>query len=230
MIRAWDDAAGWVDDRIGVPLAALALLAFALLVGVAWATFPRWLPWRWWARFWRVARRVLGRLGRGILLLPGRIARLRWRSLKLGTFRWRWRRRGAATATASVVATTADDGLPDLPEHDFRTLADWYAAQGRWAEAVRERLRGIVRALVTAGVIVAPPGSTVVELAAAAGGALPPVHAPVSAASQVFSDIWYGQRPAVPADDALLRGYADAVGAVLTGATVSDASAPVGVR
>jgi Domain of unknown function (DUF4129) len=215
MIRRWDELAADLDDVLPLPLAALGLMLLALLAGILWYTFPNWLPNRWWSGFWRGLRRVLSRVGGALRRAPGRLVRLRWRGLRLGRLSWRWRRRGRADSTP-VAEPTADDALPDRPVEHFLSLADWYAGQGRWAEAVRERLRGIVRALVDAGIIDVTPGWTVVELAGAAAAVLPPVHPAVNGASQVFSDIWYGQRPATADDDTTLRGYAGQVDTVLS--------------
>lgn len=232
MIRAYDEFVATIEDVLPLPLVALGLLVLATLIGLLLYMYPHWLPWRWWARCWRAVGRgllrcwrALGRglrrLGRAVLGIPGWFGRAGWRGLRarwrlrFGRFSLRRRRRPAPAVEASE--PVADDELPDRPAADFRTLADWYAANGQYAEAVRERLRGILRVLVEAGVIQAPPGSTVVELTAAAGYALPLVHPPVNRACQVFSEIWYGQRPATAADDAQLRGCADQVSAVLTG-------------
>ena len=94
--------------------------------------------------------------------------------------------------------------------------ADRYAAEGRYAEAVRERLRAIVRTLVERGVIEHHPGWTVTELTTAAGQALPPLGPPLAEAGRIFSDIWYGEYPAGLAQDARMRELAGAVDAGLT--------------
>jgi len=216
MIRAWNEFVARIDEVLPLPLAMLALVTAAILIGLLWYTFPAWLPHRWWGRFWRAVGRSLRRLGSGFARLPGRIRAARWRRWRPGRLLLRWRRR--RKAEPGTVAESADDALPDRSAHEFLTLADWYAAQGRYAEAVRERLRAIVRALVDAQVIAAPPGSTVVELAGAAGRALPSAYPAVTGASQVFSEIWYGQRPATAADDTQMRGYADEISAVLAAA------------
>jgi hypothetical protein len=112
--------------------------------------------------------------------------------------------------------------LPDLPVEVFVSLADRLAAQRRYAEAIRERLRAIVRDLVDHGVVENRPGWTVTELAMAASLARPSVSGPLDAAGRLFSDIWYGERPARAEHDAQMRAYADDVGRVLrhTGAGV----------
>ncbi len=111
----------------------------------------------------------------------------------------------------------AGDELPDLPVEEFLSLADRLAAQGRFAEAVRERLRAIIRSLVDARLIEHHPEWTVTELAAAAGAAHPPVRGGLDEASLLFSEIWYGQRPAGAGDDARMRGYARQVTGALAG-------------
>lgn len=104
-----------------------------------------------------------------------------------------------------------DDTLPERPPEELSSLADRYAAAGRYAEAVRERLRAIVRELVDRGVVAHEPGWTVTELAAAAGAAEPALTAPMREAAAIFSDIWYGGVPAGPGHDARMRELATAV-------------------
>ncbi|WP_238015230.1 DUF4129 domain-containing protein [Dactylosporangium sp. AC04546] len=106
-----------------------------------------------------------------------------------------------------------DAELPDLPAHAFTSLADRLAAEGRYAEAVRERLRAIVRGLVERRVLEHQPGMTVTELARVAAAALPAVDAPLRSATGIFSDIWYGQRPATAEHDDRMRRLAAEVGA-----------------
>jgi Domain of unknown function (DUF4129) len=197
MSRWWTEHAAAVDDAVGLGLATLLLLLAAGLVAAAWYWFPAWLPWRWWP-----ARRTRSR------------ARWRWPWQWSWRWpRWPWRRRRARPADepAPGLVEAGGDDLPDLPAAAFLSLADRYAAEGRYAEAVRERLRAIVRELVDAGAIENRPGWTVTELARAAGVARPPVARPVSGASALFSDIWYGQRPADRSHDGQMRGYAGEV-------------------
>jgi hypothetical protein len=133
----------------------------------------------------------------------------------LRSLRWPpWRRRPATDAGAEPSEQpepVAGDILPDLPAETLASLADRLAAQGRYAEAIRERLRAMVRHLVERGVIEDRPGWTVTELAAAAGAALPAVAPPLTEATTVFSDIWYAGRPAHADDDARMRGLGQAV-------------------
>jgi hypothetical protein len=196
MSRGWTEFVAAVGDVIPLGLLVLHMLVVAGLVGAAFYWWPRWLPTRWWPRRVKGARRRWSRPGLGWL---------RW--LRFGWRRFRWRRRRAVEEPVEALPDATDE-LPDLPAEAFISLADRLAAEGRYAEAVRERLRGIVRQLVDAGVIEHRPGWTVTELAAAAGAARPPVRVPLDGASGLFSDIWYGQRPAERSHDEQMRGYA----------------------
>lgn len=113
---------------------------------------------------------------------------------------------------------TPDDELPEVPTATLLSLADRYAAEGRYAEAVRERLRAVVRELVDRGVIEHQPGWTVTELAAAAGRELPGGAGPLAEATRLFSDIWYGDRPATAGHDGRMRDLATAVTGLPAGA------------
>ncbi len=225
-MRWWNESAGRIDERIPLPLVMLALLLIASLIGLLLYFWPRWLPHHWWLRFWRALLRGVWAIGRFFRRLALAVVRWRPRLPKPGWWRlrfaWRWRRRGRPVTVpgTEVAPEPADDVLPDLPEQDFLSLADWYAGQGRYAEAVRERLRAILRALVDAGVITNPPGSTVLELSAGASAALPAVRPAVTGAGEVFSELWYGMRPATAGHDAQMRDYAAATAAVLTGTPV----------
>ncbi|GAA1878529.1 DUF4129 domain-containing protein [Asanoa iriomotensis] len=162
-----------------------------------------------------------------ILLLLAALASVVWTQwARLRTLRLRWPRRRRRTATTDPDESAAEpeplepDVLPDLPAATFVSRADQFAAQGRWAEAVRERLRAMVRSLVDRRVIDHHPGWTVTELAAAAGHNAPATDRPLSGAGTVFSDIWYGQKPATADDDAAMKGFASDVDRAMSGARV----------
>jgi hypothetical protein len=104
--------------------------------------------------------------------------------------------------------------MPDLPAEVLALTADQLAAAGRYAEAVRERLRAMLRGLIERDLLPASPGWTVMELAAAGRRVRPALSGPLGAAAELFSEIWYGLRPATAEDDAAMRGHADAVAAV----------------
>jgi hypothetical protein len=179
------------------------LFVAAALVAAGWYFWPKWLPWNW-------PRRA--KTGE-----PRKKWRWRWPRLR---WRWPWRRRrkaeDEAETTEPELVPHETDELPELPVEAFLSLADKLAAEGRYAEAIRERLRGIVRELIDAGVIENRPGFTVTELAGAASRVRPQVRPPLDAASRLFSDIWYGQRPAGAEPDARMREYATHVHAALT--------------
>jgi hypothetical protein len=211
MSRWWTEQVARLGDAIPLGLAALLLLLAAGLVGAGLYWWPAWLPSRW----WRSPR--LGRLRPRRLRWPWQ---WRWSRLLRWRPRWPWRRRRRPVAEPADLAPVAGDELPDLPAADFLSLADRLAAQGRFAEAVRERLRAVVRELIDAGLLDHRPGWTVTELAAAAGAARPTVRPGVDAASRLFSDIWYGQRPAGADDDRRMRAYAGQVHEALTRPTL----------
>lgn len=132
-------------------------------------------------------------------------------------------------AVNAITEPAATDQLPDLPAAAFRSLADQLAAEGRYAEAVRERLRAIARDLIDRHVVDHRPGWTVVELANAAGAARPMVSAPIGEAGQIFSDIWYGLRPATRAHDERMRQLTADVPAILDAPAAATSTAPAGV-
>lgn len=219
-MRGWHEFVAAVGDLVpgGVPVIGLGLLLFTTVGAVLWYYWPDWLP-SWRRRARRSGpdrrrsraggaprlRRLLTRLR--VLFHPGS---WRWR------WRWRWRRRHRGKRSDPTVDLPAD-ALPDLPAATLTLTADEYAAQGRYKEAVRERLRAIVRDLVERQVIDYRPGWTVTELARLAGAARPATAAPLAAASEIFSGIWYGRRPAGPEQDAAMREHAAAVRAALAG-------------
>lgn len=94
---------------------------------------------------------------------------------------------------------------------EHRSAADRHAASGEWAEAVRERLRAVVRLLEERAVLDERPGRTADEAAAEAGRSLPGCASGLRRAARLFDDIWYGGRPAGPDADAALRALDDQV-------------------
>lgn len=108
-------------------------------------------------------------------------------------------RRGARSGAAVVELS----GTLDAAEH--RRRAEAYAADRRFAEAVRERMRAIVRELETRGVLEPRPGRTADEVAREAGAAVPAVAPDLRSAATVFDEVWYGGRTATAEADAVLR-------------------------
>jgi len=140
MTRFWNDAAAHIIDVTGVLLFVVIVFALGGLIGCAWHFYPRWLPKASWFRRQRFTKAPRKR----------HRWRLRWRGL-----RWpRWKRKKRVKAvTRAGAPVIADDGMPDLSADFLRERADAYAAEGRFAEAARERLRSIIRELVDAGVV-----------------------------------------------------------------------------
>jgi hypothetical protein len=181
--RWWTETVAALGDHLPLPLAALLLLLAAGLTALGWWFFPAWVP------------RRLPRLPR--LRLP----RLRRPRLP----RWRRRKRPPAGAALVPAPRAAAD---DPPEPGPTSLADRLAAEGRYAEAVRERLRDMVRTLVAARLLEHRPGMTVVELTAEAARGRPTLRPILAAAGAIFSDLWYAQRPATGEHDRRMRDLA----------------------
>jgi hypothetical protein len=104
------------------------------------------------------------------------------------------RRRTGPLTRARAGAALFDGAARDAAA--YRADAEAHAAREEWAEAVRARLRAVVRDLADRGLVDASAGRTADEIAREAGGALPEVGAELRAAARVFDDIWYGGRPA----------------------------------
>jgi hypothetical protein len=204
MTRIWTEAVAALADVLpgGMPTVFLASLVLAILVGVLWFFWPSWLPpYRWWSSGRRRERGT------------GKDRRRRQRA-RLGRLRWRWRRRKRVKRGADADDPFAADELPDIPAAELALTADQLAAAGRYKEAVRERLRAMVRDLIEREVLPQTPGWTVTELAVAAIASRPGLAGPMRAAVDIFSQIWYALRPATAEDDRAMRAHAEAVGAV----------------
>lgn len=100
--------------------------------------------------------------------------------------------------------------LEDAPSRavDHRAAAEEHAAQGRWAEAIRERLRAVARELEERAILDPRPGRTAQELADEAAAVLP---VDLSPGVRVFYDVWYGDRPGTPEGYRLLTELDQAV-------------------
>ena len=96
------------------------------------------------------------------------------------------------------------DGTPALSAAEHRARAESAAAEGRFAQAVRERLRAVVRDLEARGVLDPRPGRTAGEVARDAGAVVPAVTDDLRRAAHAFDEIWYGGRPADASSYALL--------------------------
>lgn len=88
---------------------------------------------------------------------------------------------------------------------EHRRRADEHERAGEYAEAVRERLRAIVRDLEDRVILEPRLGRTADEFAYEGGAVLPAVAAELQRAARMFDDVWYGGRPATAAMAADLR-------------------------
>jgi len=101
--------------------------------------------------------------------------------------------------TGALGRSAYDAAMFDVGDHsaaDFRATAEAYAEAGAWAEALRARLRAVVRDLEERGLVDARPGRTADEIARDGGTALPTVAADLRAGARLFDDVWYGGRAA----------------------------------
>ncbi|MGW5671345.1 DUF4129 domain-containing protein [Micromonospora sp. NPDC003776] len=194
MSRWWTETVAALGDAVPLPLAALLLLLAALLAGLAWYFFPAWVPRR---------------------LPRWRLARWRFPRLRRPKLPRRRRRRKAGPADESPPVPTPRAPEPVAAGH--ASLADRLAAEGRYAEAVRERLREMVRELVERRVVEPRAGMTVTELTTAAAHVRPATRPALHAAGAIFSDLWYAQRPATVEHDRAMRGHAAELHHVLAG-------------
>jgi uncharacterized protein DUF4129 len=183
--RTWDEAAAAVFDVLPAGTAILLLIFLGALAGALWYFWPRWLP--------------------------RRFARPEW-----------LRRRPRARKKPKPVTVTGDEATeavitpaePEVVAGD-RTLADRLAAEGRYAEALRQRLRVTLSELVAARLVPPQPGWTAAELAAMAGGQRPSVAGPLGGATELFAEVWYGQRPAAQAHDQHMRALTEQIRAAI---------------
>lgn len=89
-------------------------------------------------------------------------------------------------------------GAQAMTAAEHRAAAEALAAEGRWGEAVQERLRAIARDLEDRALVDGAPGRTADELATDAGRALPAFADELSRASRDFDDVTYGGVPGTP--------------------------------
>ncbi|WP_199736337.1 DUF4129 domain-containing protein [Micromonospora sp. HM5-17] len=198
--RWWAETVAALGDVVPLPLAALLLVLAALLVGLGWYYFPAWVPRR--PPRWRLSRR---RRPQSQPYPP------------------------AETTTEPGAGTTTEAPEPsDVPAAVRLMRADRLAGDGRYAEAVRERLRGMIRSLVDHHVLAHQPGMTVTEVASAAARNRPEVGPTLRAAGQIFSDLWYGQRPARPEHDARMRDLAADLDRLIADHTAHPDAQPAG--
>lgn len=120
------------------------------------------------------------------------------------------RRYGAPRRQIKADVALFDEAAP-MDAAGYRRAAEEHAAGGRWAEAVRARLRAVITGLEERAVLDPRPGRTA-DVAAREAGALLPDQAPaLLGAARVFDDIWYGEADAGPEDYQRLVAVDEAV-------------------
>lgn len=93
-----------------------------------------------------------------------------------------------------------------LSAAEYRAAAEEHARAGRWDDAVRDRLRAVVRSLEERALLDQRPGRTADEAAAEAGARLPALAGRLRAAATTFDAVTYGGQRADASDYAFLRG------------------------
>ncbi|MFG3435976.1 DUF4129 domain-containing protein [Nonomuraea sp. NPDC047897] len=104
-----------------------------------------------------------------------------------------WQLRRTSRRNAGAAAALFGERAMSAAEH--RQAAADLAAQGRYTEAVQERLRAIARDLEERALVDGLPGRTADELSAEAGLALPAFAGELAAAARSFDDVTYGGVP-----------------------------------
>ncbi|MCW2616654.1 MAG: putative integral rane protein [Frankiales bacterium] len=105
------------------------------------------------------------------------------------------------------------EGSAVLSAAQHRDLAEQAAGESRFADAVRERLRAVVRDLEARGAIDPRPGRTAGEVARDGGSAVPAVADDLRRAAVLFDEVWYGGRTADASSYAVLVGVDERVAA-----------------
>lgn len=107
-----------------------------------------------------------------------------------------WSLRKTSRRTAGPGGVLFGEQAMTAAQH--RAAAEQLAAEGRWGEAIQERLRAIARDLEDRALVDGMPGRTADELAGEAGRALPPFARELADAARSFDDVTYGGAPGTP--------------------------------
>jgi hypothetical protein len=120
-------------------------------------------------------------------------------------------RAGTPRRTPAYVEAGALDRPQPLTAGEHRDRAEQLTASGRWADALREWLRTCVATLEERGLLDPRPGRTAADIARAGGAAIPSAAPALREAAAAFDEVWFGGRPATPADVVLARDAAERV-------------------
>jgi hypothetical protein len=188
-MRGYDEFVGRIFEIVPPGVLILILLAVTALIAAGWYWFPAWVPRSW--------------------------PRLRMPRVRLPRFKRRQRKAKHSQQPATRAAAKRGKPARPRPAPAGLSLADRLAAEGRYAEAIRERLRDTVTDLTRAGVITPEPGTTANEITTAAGTGRPVVAPALTGATGLFSEVWYGHRPAGAPEDDRMRDLTAEVRAAL---------------
>ncbi|MFF4619699.1 DUF4129 domain-containing protein [Nonomuraea jabiensis] len=104
-----------------------------------------------------------------------------------------WQLRRAGRKNAPAVGGLFGERVMTAAEH--RAASAGLAAEQRWSEAIRERLRAIARDLEERALVDGMPGRTADELTSEAALSLPGFATRLAAAARSFDDVTYGGVP-----------------------------------
>ncbi|MGW7579125.1 DUF4129 domain-containing protein [Streptomyces sp. NPDC054765] len=102
-------------------------------------------------------------------------------------------RLGAVRRTPTTSGALFADTPRTAAEH--RSSADRHATEGRWNQAIQDRMRALVLALEERTLLTPGPGRTADEAATEAGRAFPAYADRLRTAARTFDDVTYGGRP-----------------------------------
>ncbi|MEX2975192.1 DUF4129 domain-containing protein [Streptomyces sp. C184] len=111
-------------------------------------------------------------------------------------------RLGAVRRTPTTSGALFADAPRTAAEH--RAAAARHAAEGRWSQAIQDRMRALVLALEERALLTPGPGRTADESATEAGRVLPAHADRLRSAARTFDDVTYGGRPGTERAYALL--------------------------
>ncbi|MEU9000229.1 DUF4129 domain-containing protein [Streptomyces caniferus] len=102
-------------------------------------------------------------------------------------------RLGAVRRTPTTSGALFAEAPRTAAEH--RSAADRHAAEGRWNQAIQDRMRALVLALEERTLLTPGPGRTADEASTEAGRAFPAHADRLRTAARTFDDVTYGGRP-----------------------------------
>lgn len=117
--------------------------------------------------------------------------------------------RFSRSVRSDPVVATASAGSPRRSATDWRSDAATHEAAGQWRAALRCRWRALVAELAGRGMIEEAAGRTAGEYRRQVAAAAPAAADAFDAATTLFEDAWYGDRPADAAQAERLRALSE---------------------